>query len=76
MPTDKIARLRELERYAAGESSEFIKARRDAFPHLLAIAEAAKELKREEENPYPDYALIRVRQTQLFDRLTAFEESA
>ena len=71
----KIERLRELERLDAGESSAFIKARRDAFPHLLAIAEAAKELKREDETPVLDRTMIRTRTKQLFDRLTDFEEA-
>jgi len=78
MPTDKIARLRELQKKAVGsysDSEEFEAAQYRAWPHLLAIAEAAKELKREDETPVRDLTMIRTRTKQLYEALTAFEEA-
>jgi len=46
-----------------------------AVPPLLAIAEAAKELKREDETPVRDLTMIRTRTKQLYEAITAFEEA-
>ena len=81
MPTDKIARLRELEKKAtrakatSRDKAEFIRAVDENFHHLLAIAEAASELKREDTSPVIDSTMIRLREKQLYAALTAFEEA-
>lgn len=88
MPTDKIARLREL--YEARNNGgpnyhQFVCTQSEAYPYLLDIAEAAKEMREADvahQNPLLsgaalDYAYSRLMAAEaaLYNALTAFEEA-
>lgn len=84
MPTDKIARLRELEAEVNDPKTPYVKfienkkwfdeERDKAWPHLLAIAEKAKEVidYRNGRTPYTDGTAF---YEALDNALTAFEEA-